>query len=80
MEKFKLALKKEILFYLVMLIVLAFISHSDLLSNPFERFQLMHQKGNYFHPFFYTFILYAILFIIRKTLDFIIGLFEKKKS
>ena len=78
MGKFKLAIKKEIFIYLVIFLVLALISHSDLLSNPSERFQMMLEKGNYLHPFLYTFILYSILFIIRKILDFILELFEKK--
>ncbi len=54
------------------------LMHSDLLSEPSGRFQLMYEKGNYAHPFLYTFIIYSILFIIRKILDFIIGLFETK--
>ena len=78
MEKFKLAIKREIFIYLVMLFLLALVTHSDLLSDPSSRFQMMHEKGNYFHPFLYTFIVYSVLFIIRKVLDFIIGLFEKK--
>jgi len=77
-QKFKLAIKREALIYIVMLLVLAIIMHMDLLSNPSSRFETMVEKGNYSHPFLYTFILYSILFIIRKILDFIIGLFEKK--
>jgi len=78
MKKFKLAIKREILVYLAMLFVLSLLIHSDLLSDPSARFQLMTEKENYSHPFLYTFFVYSILFIIRKTLDFIIGLFEKK--
>ena len=78
LKKFKLAIKKEFFIYLAMLLVLALISHGDLLSSPSERFKIMVEKENYFHPFLYTFILYSILFIIRKLLDFILGLFEKK--
>ena len=78
LNKFKLAMKKELIIYLAMFLVLALLSHSDLLSTPSERFQLMYEKGNYFHPFLYTFVLYSILFIFRKIIDFIIGLFEKK--
>lgn len=78
MEKFKLAIKREFLVYLVMLFVLGLVMHSDLLSDPSSRFQMMHEKGNYSHPFFYTFVIYIILFFIRKTLDLIVGLFKKK--
>jgi len=61
-----------------MLFVLALVFHSDLLSDPSSRLQMMREKGNYFHPFLYTFIIYGILFVFRKIIDFIIGLFEKK--
>ena len=78
MEKFKLAIKREILVYLLIFFVLSLVMHGDLLSDPFSRFQMMNEKENYSHPFLYSFIVYSVLFIIRKTLDFILGLFEKK--
>ncbi|CAA6809290.1 MAG: Unknown protein [uncultured Sulfurovum sp.] len=77
MEKFKSILKKELLFYLVIFIVLALISHGDLLNNPLARLELLIDQGNYLHPFFYTFVVYSLILIVRKILDFIIGLFEK---
>ncbi len=78
LRKFKQEVKKEFFIYLVIFFILALISHSDLLTNPSARFQMLREKENYFHPFLYTLILYTILFIIRKVLDFIIGLFEHK--
>ena len=78
LQKFKLAIKREALIYIAMLLVLTLVMHFDLLSNPSPRFETMVEKGNYSHPFLYTFVLYSILFIIRKILDFIISLFEKK--
>jgi len=78
MEKFKLAIKREFFVYIAMLFVLGLVMHADLLSDPSSRFQLMHEKGNYSHPFLYTFFVYIILLLIRKTLDFIMGLFKKK--
>ncbi|MFA6137245.1 MAG: hypothetical protein WC667_04090 [Sulfurimonas sp.] len=77
-EKFKLAIKKEVLYYLFTLLALALIMHSDLLSNPFLRFHNMYEKGNFSHPFLYSFIIYGTILILRKTIDFIIGVFEKK--
>jgi hypothetical protein len=77
MEKFKRFLKKEILFYLGIFLFLALVAHSDLLSHPSERFQMLFEKGNYLHPFFYTFVVYCVLLFIRKMLDFIMGLFDK---
>jgi len=78
LQKFKLAIKREVLIYIAMLLVLALVMHNDLVSDPSSRFQIMYEKGNYSHPFLYTFFVYSILFIVRKVLDFIIGLFEKK--
>ncbi len=78
LNKFKLAIKKEVLYYLLTLLILALIMHIDLLSDPFSRLQTMGEKENYFHPFLYSFIIYIIFFILRKTIDFIMGAFEKK--
>jgi hypothetical protein len=80
LQKFKQAIKLEFFIYIIMLLFLTIVMHSDILSDPSSRFQFMYEKGNYSHPFLYTFIIYIILFIIRKTLDFIIGLFETKTS
>ena len=78
LQKFKLAIKREALIYIVMLLVLTLVMHNDILSDPASRFGIMFEKGNYSHPLLYTFVIYSIIFIIRKILDFIIGLFEKK--
>lgn len=77
MEKFKLFIKKELLVYLVILVLLAVVSHADLLSNPLLRFEKMFEKENYFHPLLYAFVVYSLILIVRKTLDFIISLFER---
>ena len=78
LEKFKLAIKKEALIYLATLLILALIMHIDLLSDPFSRLSSMQEKENYFHPFLYSFIIYTIILILRKIIDFIMSLFEKK--
>ena len=77
-EKFKPIIKREALYYLLTLLALALIMHIDLLSDPFARLDTMHEKGNYSHPFLYTLIVYGVILIIRKTIDFIMSLFEKK--
>jgi hypothetical protein len=76
--KFKHFIKKEVFYYLLTLVVLALIMHIDLLSDPFLRLQHMNEKENYAHPFLYSFIVYFILFIFRKSIDFVSGLFQKK--
>ena len=80
LEKLKSVIKKELLIYLATLLILALIMHSDLLSDPLSRLGLMQDKGNYFHPFLYSFIVYAVILILRKTIDFVMGLFEKKSD
>ena len=77
-KNFKSALKKEFYIYLATLLVLIVIAHSDMLSDPIARFELMGQKENYSHPIIYSFAIYFVIFVIRKTIDFIAGLFEKK--
>lgn len=78
MNNFKTALKKEFYIYLGTLLVLIIIAHSDILSDPLARFSLMEQKENYSHPFVYSVIIYGIILILRKIIDFVTGLFEKK--
>ena len=78
--KFKKVLKKELLIYLLTLLALALIMHIDLLSDPFARLQTMQEKGNYTHPFLYAFIVYGIILILRKIIDFIVDIFEKKPN
>ena len=80
MQKFRLVIKKEILFYFITLMILALIMHIDLLSDPFSRLQTMQEKGNYTHPFIYSFAIYFIIFVLRKTIDFVVGIFEKKTN
>lgn len=77
MKKFKAFLKRESIIYFVILLLLALLSHGDLVTNPLSRFEMMMERGNYFHPFVYAFVLYAIILIVRKTLDFISSLFGK---
>ena len=78
--KIKHILKRELLYYLLTLLVLALIMHIDLLSDPSARLTMMQEKENYFHPFIYAFIIYSVIFILRKIIDFVTGLFEKKSS
>lgn len=80
MNKFKSALRKEFFIYLATLFILIVIAHSDMLSDPFARFDLMAQKENFFHPLVYSFAIYSIIFVIRKLIDLIGKLFERKSQ
>ena len=76
--KFKRILQKELLIYLSILIVLMLIMHIDMLSDPSARLQAMQEKENYTHPLLYSFVVYTVMLIVRKTIDLITGLFQKK--
>jgi len=82
MSKFKSALKKEFFIYLATLLALivmfVVIFHNDMLSDPLARLNKMAQAGNYAHPFYYSFVVYSVIFILRKSIDFIGSLFKKK--
>jgi len=79
-QKLKLALKKEFLYYLITLVLLTVIMHFDILTNPSSRLEIMQEKENYSHPFFYSFIVYSVFLILRKTIDFISGIFKTKNN
>ncbi len=79
-EKFKLVVKKEFLYYLIILLILALIMHSDLLTNPLSRLEIMKEKENYSHPFLYSFIVYSVILVLRTIINFISNIFEKKTN
>jgi len=76
--KFKKVLIKESLIYLLTLLALTLIMHFDLVTDPSSRLLAMQEKENYTHPLLYAFVVYSVFFILRKTIDFITGLFQKK--
>ena len=78
MKNLKSIIQRESIMYIAIFFVVSIISHSDLLSDPLARFQMMTQKENYAHPFIYTFFIYTVILIIRKILDLITWIFEKK--
>ena len=78
--RLKQLLKKELLFYIVILIVLALVMHSDLLTSPLARLDLMKEKGNYFHPFMYSFVLYSVILFLRTIINVTSKIFEKKSK
>ena len=80
LEKFKHAIKKELIIYFFTLLVLTLIIHSDLLTNPSARMNLMYEKENYSHPFLYSFIVYTVILVLRKIIDLISGIFTKNKD
>ena len=78
--KLKLALKREFLYYITIFVILALIMHIDLLRDPLARLELMKEKDNYSHPFFYTFILYSVILVLRSIINFVSKIFGKKRD
>ncbi len=72
-------LKTELTIYTVLLTVLIFIMHPDLLSEPTVRLGLMQEKENYIHPLLYTFFVYLVLYFFRAVIGFIMKFFNKNK-
>ena len=79
-HKLKLFLKKEFLYYLITLVVLALLIHSDLLSDPASRLETMKEKKNYFHPFLYAFVVYSVMLVLRSIINIVSKIFEKKTN
>ena len=75
---------REVMIYLTLLIFLAFLMHPDLLSAPSERIELMQNRGNYFHPLYYSLIVYlfilAIRYIARKFIQIILNFKKREKE
>jgi len=71
---------REMTIYVILLVALALLMHPDLLSNPTERFSLMQERKNYFHPLVYTFIIYLFLLIVRFIVKKIVVFFKKIKD
>ena len=77
-EKIKITLIRELLYFVIIFVILALIMHIDILSNPLARLDLMKEKDNYSHPFFYAFIVYSVVLVLKSIINFISKIFEKK--
>ncbi|WP_345975991.1 hypothetical protein [Sulfurimonas sp. HSL3-7] len=58
-------MKKELLIYLLTVVVSALIMHPDLLSTPLIRFDTMANRANYYHPFLFGLGVYLMIGIVR---------------
>lgn len=71
-------IKIELMYFMLILLILAVVQHSDLLHSPLERLGLMAEKGNYLHPFLWSFVVYFIVAIARLIVAYLLRF--KKKS
>ena len=58
-------MKKELLIYLLTVVVSALVMHPDLLSDPAARFSMMSDRANYYHPFLFGLVPYLIIGLFR---------------
>lgn len=58
-------MKKELLLYLGILLLSALAFHSDLLSNPTARLEMMSERANYYHPLVFGFGVYLVIGVFR---------------
>ena len=72
-------IKIELLIFVTLLIVLALFMHSDLLTAPLDRLNLMSEKQNYLHPILWTSIIYTIIGFIRLIFKYVFYLKNRKK-
>lgn len=71
-------IKRELLIYSSILVLLILLMHPDMLSDPAARLGLMQQHQNYIHPLLYSFFVYLVVFVLRAAVAWVIGLFRKK--
>jgi len=68
---------REAVIYTGLLIVLSILMHPDLFSHAQERLAQMQERGSYYHPFIYAFIVYILLFFVRIVIKKVIFLVKK---
>lgn len=71
---------KEIAIFLAVVIILAFIQHSDLATNPMARVESMIAIGNYLHPFLWAIVPYLLLAGLRFAIAFVLKTLSKKEA
>jgi hypothetical protein len=73
-------LKIEFLYFIILLLILTILLHSDLLTSPQYRIELMIEKENYFHPLLWTSLVYLVIGLLRLVIKYIIYLKRKIKA
>lgn len=59
---------KESVIFMTLMAMLAVMMHGDLLTDPLTRYEVMMERGNLFHPFIWTALVYLALALIRGIL------------
>lgn len=64
-------MKKELLIYLVIILLSALIMHPDLLSDPMARLETMAGRANYYHPLLFGLGIYLLIGAVRLIIKWI---------
>lgn len=70
----------ELIYFFVILFILALMQHSDLLSSPMTRVELMTEKQNYLHPMLWSAPVYIIVATVRVVIKYIVFLKNRSKK
>lgn len=77
-------MKKELLIFIIVFIVLALIQHPDLLSSPLTRLSELPTAGAYglgaVHPLVFALVGYLLLWIVRLVIRGVKKLFGSKAA
>lgn len=72
-------IRNELIYFLLILLVLALLQHSDLLHSPLERIDLMIGKENYLHPLLWTSAVYITIGLLRAIVKYLLYLKNKNR-
>jgi len=73
-------IKIELIYFGILLLTLALFMHQDLLISPLDRISLMNEKGNFIHPFLWTFIIYCTIGVLRLIFKYVFYLKNRNKK
>lgn len=73
-------LRTHLIYFFAILLILAILQHSDLLTSPMARVELMAEKENYLHPLLWATPIYVVVIIIRAAVKYAISLKNRKKN
>ncbi len=73
-------IKRELLIFSVILLVLIVLMHPDILNDPVGRLSMMQQQQNYVHPLLYTVFVYLVIFALRGLIGWVLRLFKGTKT
>lgn len=73
-------LRTELIYFFAILFILALIQHSDLLSAPIARVDLMLEKQNYLHPLLWTLPAYIVVGVFRIIIKYMLFLKNRNRK